>query len=433
MNRSAVLAVVVTCLSLTACQRPEGKGKEDGKESKDTPRTTLVETARPVRGRLRDRLEVTGRVEAFEAADVMPRVSGTILEIRREEGEEVKRGDVLAVVECEQNVLILESRKLAVKSAERAIEQSKLALVEAKARSRSNAVTLARETRNLVRSKSQHKKGVITDQDLENAQHAHDTAIAEKERLVVAEEQMEEDLKAKRVTLEDARNAVKQAQLECEFANIRATIAGRITKRHIKVGAQAMTTTAAFSIKDLSSLVVQPTIPEKELSAVAVGQPVELETTAYPGKAFAGRVEFIASEVDVDEGAVGIRIRIPPTDPPFLPGMFVSGRIVVEERDDVLMVPKKALLFDRDKAYVYILDRGDEVTVRKIYLQRGLQSADAVEYLPFEGGEAKIDDATEIVVVGLDRLYDGAPVEIYGESEEKSSAEADQSEQAQSE
>lgn len=409
-------------LALVACQ-PPGEKKDENQEQADGPRSTLVEARKPIRGKVRDRLEITGRIEAFESAEVMPRLAGTILEIKRFEGELVERDDILAVVECEQSKLALASRKLAVRSAQRAIEQSKLAQAEAQARSRANTVTLEREARNLERSRSQHAKGVITDQDLENAQHAHDTAIAEKERLAVTEEQMDEDLKAKEVMLEDAENAVQQAELECEFANIRATIAGRITKRHVKLGAQAMTTAAAFSIKDLDTLVVEPTIPEKELSAVRVGQAVEFETTAWPGKTFTGTIDYIANEVDVDEGAVGVRVRIPETDPPLLPGMFVSGRIVVEERADVLMVPKKALLFDRDRAYVYVLDRGDDdVTVRKIYLERGLQNAEAVEYLPFEGGEAEIDDSSEIVLVGLDRLYDGAPVEIYGEEKTRTAA-----------
>ena len=153
-----------------------------------------------------------------------------------------------------------------------------------------------------------------------------------------------------------------------------------------------------------------PRIPEKDLRLLSVGLAVELRAAAYPDAKYRGTVDMIAPEIDTEGGAVHVRIRLEQGDPPLRPGLFLSGHIVTDEKPNALLVPKSGLKYDRDRTYIYVAERknSDQPKARKIYLRRGLQDQDFVEYLPLNGKDWEIDDNTEIAVAGIDDLVDGA-------------------------
>ena len=432
MNYRTIIPALVLALAFMGCDGRQG-GPEPGAGGAEDERKALVRVIHPESGSLRDRLEITARVEAFERADIVPRIDGTILEILAEEGDEVKLGQILARIECEEDVIACKGQELAVEQAALAVKQAELVALEANTRVETQRVTIAREERTLTRSKSQHAKGIVTDQELETSQYAFDTATAEETRLQVMKTKSGEDLEASKVAERSAKNMLKATELRCRWAEIRSTITGRITKRHVRVGQKTSLAAPAFSVADFDSLVIRPTIPEKELRLLRPGLTVELETAAYPGVAFKGRLVFIASEVDVAEGAVETRISIPGTEPPLLPGMFVSGHIITETRENILLVPKKALLFDRDRPYLFVLERNEEMptVARKVFMRRGLQSQDTVEFLPAEGSDFRLTAESEIVLVGLDRLFDGAVVTLEGEDEDEPDDEANEDPEAE--
>ena len=128
----------LTCLLvlplLAACgPRGGGPGKEAEKEDSGE-RQILVRASAPERGELAARLEITADVEALERADIIPRIEGTVVRVLHEEGDEVKVGDVLAEIECEENELRRDAQSLEVEQAELAIKQAELSLREQKER-----------------------------------------------------------------------------------------------------------------------------------------------------------------------------------------------------------------------------------------------------------------------------------------------------------
>ncbi|MCA9321902.1 MAG: efflux RND transporter periplasmic adaptor subunit [Planctomycetes bacterium] len=427
-------AVALAALSFGCSQgRSDDVGGEKGKSAETkVQRAILVRVTKPTLGSVTDALPITARIEAFEQAEVIPRIEGIIQEVHEVEGNRVAKGDLLAVIECNEQTLEREGARLAVEQAQQTEEQAVLALAEAEARLESNEITVDRETKNQKRARDQHAKGAISDQDLEAAEHAAATALAERKQLTVARDKMIKDREAKEHLIKDAENRFKQAELRCSWSELRATISGTITHRVLHVGQKAVPGVAAFRIADFDSLVVRPTLPEAELRVLQDGLDVEIETKTWPGKIFRGRVEHIAPEVDREFGSVQVRIRLEPSEPSLLPGMFVTGRIITRERPEVLLIPKKAILDDRDRPLVYKVTREEgEKSVRKVWIRRGLEKGELVECLPATAEAEMITSEDEIVVVGLDRLFDGAPV-IYGDEEASPDPEEPESEGAKS-
>ena len=421
-SRIVFLLFLGCLLASGGCKRPGPDGADGGTvDSAPTTKSILVRTVRPTRGSLSDTLPITGRVEAFERADIIPRVEGIVFAILKDEGDPVKKGDILARVDCRERELTRDKARLAVKLAELAVEEAAVSLEEAEARLVSNQVDLGQEEKNLARAKDQHAKGAIADQDLEMAQHAYDLVAARRAELILARKKAEQELARSKQAVDDKKNELARAALECSWADLTATISGTVTRRMLHVGQKAVPNQTAFTIADLDSLVVRPTIPERQLRQVTVGLKALLRTTTWPDKVFHGHVEHISPEVDPQNGSIGLRIRLAPSDPPLRPGMFVSGDIVTEQRDRALLVPKKALVFERDQPFLFVVTReGEDTIVHRVPIERGLENKDMVEVRAVEGSPLRIDDASQIVVVGLDRLFEGAPVVL----EDKDSAPA---------
>lgn len=413
------LSLLLTVGSLSSCSPPNKDDAQNNTEATATE-TILVRCIRPTSGALSARLEVSARVEAFEKVDVFPRLQGVVTAIHKVEGDTVTEGDVLAEIESEEYRIALKTQEIAVTQAKRSVSQATLALEEVKAQAEGQEASLAREQRRLTRAEEQRRAEVITDEQLEEIRSSHDVALAESKRLKISIKRLLEDIQLKKLMEDSARSSMETAALRCEWANIRATIAGRITTRSLHLGQQAQVAAPAYAIADLSSLVIHAGIPQKDLRMVKKGLHVALTSTAWPGEEFKGEVDFISPEVDVTTGTVSCRIRLSLEEGRLRPGLFVSGHLVTETREGILLVPRRAVLFDRDKLFVFVIDppRDGVRNARKVYLERGLEDANNMQCLPVPGLPMNIDQTTDIVLVGMDRLLDGSAVELESDAGE---------------
>ncbi len=418
--KSGNVVIFLTVLLLAGCQM--GKDEKTAKEKKKSGASTeaeLVRTAMTERGRLLAKLAITARVEALEQTEILPKVEGTVVEVFADEGDDVTQGQLLAKIESDEAQIRVAAQVLAVEQADLAISMAKISRDETKSVYKAFETTLAKERNERERALAQHAKGAISDKDRDAAVFVYNKALADKEQAALKAKKAEEEVLNASIQKRTATNTLDAEKLKLSFTELRATIAGKLIKRYLRVGQKATLGQSAFKIADLSSLVVRARIPETDLRVLKQGLRVVLSATAFPGVQYRGTVDLIASEIDTDGGQVDVRIKLEPGEPPLRPGMFVSGHIVTEEREGSLLIPRKALLFDRDRPYIYVVDHvGDKRCAKKVYLRRGLQNATHVEYLPMAGEDAKIDDRSEIVIVGLDRLTDGGAIEIEGENVE---------------
>ncbi len=141
--------------------------------------------------------------------------------------------------------------------------------------------------------------------------------------------------------LNDARSGLAAAETDLAFLKIKAPLAGTVVKINTKPGEAVELNTVLAAIVDLDRLVAVVNIPSREVMLVKVGLPVQFETVSK----LPGSVVYIGSKIDEKADTVQVRISLP-AGADFLPGQFLSVRIVCDEHSGCLVVPEASIIAD---------------------------------------------------------------------------------------
>lgn len=203
-----------------------------------------------------------------------------------------------------------------------------------------------------------------------------------------------------------SREAASQARLDTVLARladrlILAPFAGVLGFRQVSPGTLVTPTTAITTLDDISIIKLDFTVPEVFLGAMTPGARVLAESASYPGRQFVGVVRTVGSRVDPVTRAVQVRAHIENEDRALRPGMLLTARVVMAERD-VLVVPEGAVFQIQSRAYVYTVDA--QLTARQHEIEIGERRRGIVEVV------AGLDAGDTIVVEGLIKLRDGIVV-----------------------
>jgi HlyD family secretion protein len=254
-----------------------------------------------------DVLAASGTVEATEA-QLGFQTPGRIAEVRVREGDAVRAGDTLAVLDRGE-LLARHAQALAQLAAARA----QLAELEAGARPEERAV--AREAlraatqqfedarRDLERVRRLHEAGALAREALDKAQLAYDVtesrrSQAEEQQRLVLTGPRAERIAAQRALLAQAEATVRQADAALGNAVIVAPFAGVVSIRHREPGETAPAGGPVLTLTNLDDRWVRIYIPEDAVGAVALGQHADITADTYPGRRYGGAVAFIASQAE---------------------------------------------------------------------------------------------------------------------------------------
>jgi RND family efflux transporter MFP subunit len=248
-----------------------------------------VAVVKPVRGGAIQAVYATGSVEPVIMTPIAPRVAGRLVALAVDEGDEIRKGQVLARLESED----LEST----------IKQLAAQEVFAKAEFERYA-NLARQ-------------GAIAKDVYERAKSDWDSA----------------------------RAATAKARAEAGFMTLVAPGDGRVIRRDGEIGQLLTAGQPLFWLSCNSPLRVSADVDEEDISKVKVGQEVLIRADAFPGKIVAGRVQQITPKGDPIARSYRVRIALPKTSP-LLVGMTAETNIIVYRKNDALLVPLSALSGD---------------------------------------------------------------------------------------
>jgi RND family efflux transporter MFP subunit len=181
-----------------------------------------------------------------------------------------------------------------------------------------------------------------------------------------------------------------QAQLNLEEATLVAPFAGTVADVSIEVGQMVASGTPVIVLTDLTNYYVDLYIDETEIGQVRVGQPVVITPDAFPNEEIEGEVTAIKSIGTVSSGIVTyeVRVEITPTEVPIRSDMTTSATVVVEEKEDVLLIPNRAIRREGDTEYVEVLV-GTEV--RRVAIATGASNEAVTEVTAgLEEGDAVV-------------------------------------------
>jgi RND family efflux transporter MFP subunit len=288
----------------------------------------------------------TGRSAAKEEVEVRAQVSGYIDRINFVDGQEVKKGDLLVEIDP---------------------RPYQAALDKAQADVARNQAALAKTKADLARSDKLLPTGAISREEYDQQIAARDMAKAQ---------------------LDAAQAAVRDAKLNLEFTKVTAPIAGRISRAKITVGnlvqagpsGSAVLTTIVstdpmyvyFDIDERTMLLAMALAREEgQSSGAGIKErkvPVEIGLANEEGYPHAGTLDFVENKVDPNTGTITVRGVFDNSSRWLTPGLFVRVRVPASDPKQALLVAESALCTDRDKKFLYVVDKDNVAQYHRVTL-----------------------------------------------------------------
>jgi RND family efflux transporter MFP subunit len=369
--RSPLQVMVVLMLAILGCERPQSKAKPE-------PVTVVVST--PIQREVTDYFDFTGRTDAVKSVDLRARVSGYLAKINFQDGDEVKLDQLLFEIDRRPYEVRLK------------IAKANVANLEAR---------VARAKADMDRAAQLFPKQAMSKADYDQYVAALAEATA---------------------GLQGAQAQVEQANLDLDFTEITAPIAGKIGRRQIDAGNLVTTDSTLlanvvtmdpiyvyFNVDELTMLQIQEflrntKVPLKSDSQVEVLVGLADEE-GYPHR---GTVDFVNNRVDASTGTIRVRATL---DNPivaneqrvFSPGLFVRVRLPLGQPRKSLLVTDRALTTDQGQKVLYLVNAKNEVEQTNVtvgLVQDGLRV--------IEKG-LKPDD--RVIINGIQRVRPGVVVD----------------------
>ncbi|MTD96213.1 efflux RND transporter periplasmic adaptor subunit [Hyphomicrobium sp. xq] len=375
MPISPLARLVVPLAAISALLAGCGQSQAPAQSAPPPPQ---VSVAKPTKKMVTDHDEYVGRFIAFDYVEVRARVSGYLDKILFKDGQLVKEGDPLFVIDR--------------RPFEATVEQSKAAVEQAKA-------NLAFAESDLKRGESLRTGTTITQQALDQRLQASRVTAAS-------------------VTAQEA--ALKQAELDLSFTELKAPISGRIGDRRVSVGnlvtggAGGGTTLLAtiasidpirfeFTMDEASYLRYLRMASGAESNAANRGMslPVKLKLIDEDSYAHEGKIDFVDNAIDRSSGTIRGRAEFRNADGRLTPGMFGRVQISTSAPAEALLVPDTAIGTEQVRKFVYVLNADNVATPKYVTLGPLVDGLRVVQGL-------KPDDT--IVIDGLMRVRPGAKV-----------------------
>lgn len=234
---------------------------------------------------------------------------------------------------------------------------------------------------------------------LANAKMAFERAEQMKAQELIASQDYDKTAMEYRV----AKQEVAEAQWSLSKRTIRAPFDGQITERFVDLGQNVKMADPLFQIASYQPLVARIFLPEREVIGLEVGREVRLALAADDSIRFTGRIQKISPVVDTATGTVKVTVEATEKPKEVRPGGFVTVRVVREQRDDVLVVPRESVIRELDKAHVFVAD-GETATKKEVKV--GMEEGDRVEIT--EG----LNTGEQVITAGQGGLKDGDKIKV---------------------
>ena len=382
-----------------------------------------VVVAQPLRQPVTSYIEYTGTAQASEKVELRARVRGFLKERLFQDGDLVKGGQLLFVIDEEPFQVQLDQARAMREEAEAGLkknEQSKgREVAEAQLDLNQSQLTLARIEEQRTRTLLTRNAGSREDLDRAEANRKKSEAQVESDRanLEQARADYEINILSARAKLAATRSDVRNAEIDLGYCRIVAPFTGRIDQRQFDVGnyvGDGSSIVLATVVKT-DSIYAYITPSEDDILRVRqmarqtdagdyreVEVPMELGLSNEDGYPHAGKLDYIDPSVDTSSGTVRTRGVFANDQNLIIPGLFVRVRMPFEHQDSALLVPDRALGSDQSGPYLLVVGPEDKVERRAIRPGTEQGGNRVVE------GEIGPDD--RVVVDGLLRARPGLKV-----------------------
>ena len=345
-------------------------GKDNVDETQQIDQIVPVKVKRVGYGNLKRVLSLTGDIEPWKLLNVVPDIAGKVVKVYVQDGDKVRKGQLLAELDTE-------AAELQLKQAEAGLGVAKANYNDA--------------SRNKERMERLLQQNTISDFQLEKVKLACEAAQAQ---------------------FKQANEAINLIQYRINVSKMTAPFSGFITGKYVNEGETINPMMpggrGVVTLMDISRLKIKVNIPERNFTDIRKGLKATLNVDAFPEKIFLGVISIINPAADPMTRSFEAQITAPNPGFRLRAGMFVRVDIVVEEKKDIFVISSDAILEQDGNKYVFIAE-GSKAFLRNVIL--GLQESDQVEIM------SGLSENEQVVILGKERLKDGSAIKIEGDRE----------------
>ena len=403
-----ILACLIFCMALASC------GGGHGEDPPAKRPTVAVKTAVAEGASVELTLRAPATIFPREQANITPRLTGVIRQLKVRKGDSVGAGASLASIESPDLAAQRDEAVAMVADAQANLEKSRRGTLPTELERARGAVETTRAALNQSqkiydRRKALFDQGAIPNRDLllsetELATSKVNFEVASRSLTLLEQQSQGQDLRIAEARVAQAKSRLATVAAQLQFADLRAPFAGVITEQFQYPGDLGQPSSPIFTLVDLSLVSARAQVPEADAARVAMGQPCIFSSGEGEAKAVPGRVSVINRAVDVQRRTVEIWCEIARPPAALRSGTFGSVAFATGRLQDTVLVPVTALQLEEgtSKGYVLVVD-AKNIAHRAEVEVGDLQGEKRVILRGLKAGQT-------IVVEGGYELPDGAQV-----------------------
>ncbi len=357
-----IATVFMITLSFLACRPQEQVVEKD----QEVVKTAGVKVFKVRKQSISEKLFYTGVIEAWNKIAITPEIGGKIARIHVEEGDTVKKGQLLAE---------LDTRAIRLQ-----LEQAEAAVAVAAANSKDAG-------RNLERMERLKTENAVSDQQYEKIQLAAEAAEAQ---------------------LQQAQAALNLAQYNLDVSLMKAPFDGIIAARNVEVGdvinpmmSGYAPNSGVLTLMDFYQVKLVLDVSHQDVVRIRKGLSAELRVASLPGRVFQGTVILVNVTAKPQTKKFNVEVKFPNPEMTLRPNTFGEVTLMVKTRPDALVIPQEAVL---ENAYVFVVGPDNRAVKRNVAF--GLQNDHLIEAV---GG---LEEGDMVIAEGNYGLMEGAVIDV---------------------
>jgi len=333
--------------------------------------------AKVTKGDITRVVEVTGIIKPQVGAQVKvgTRATGTLMKLRYQVGDYVKKGELIALIDDRQILSDLENAKASLKYAEDNYKLVKdtypLKIAEQEANLKSLQAQKDYAITNLNRQTELFKRGFATQDEIDRAKKEADVVVANYEQALVTIKRLKEEyqrqLELAQSNIDQANARIKNLEVSLTYTRIYSPINGIVSQVATQEGETVVAGLSApnlITLLDPNLLEIWIYVDETDIGKVKTGLPIEYKVDAYRDRVFQGTISAIYPQPEIRDNIVYYlaTVKINPEDAKFLrPEMTTHVKIYSETKKNVLLVPNAAVKFEKGEYIVLVpKEKGNE-------------------------------------------------------------------------
>ena len=335
------IALLTSLLLITGCKKSQSPGTSQIAQDPNLvvaneSLLAQVKVSEVAHSDVSDILRVAGQIDFDEQAltRIGASVTGRVTQINAQLGQEVKKGDTLALINSSE------------------LSSSQLAYLKARSEKEFHRRTVER-------AKTLFQADVISAAELQRRESEYEVASAQTRAA-------QDQLRVLGVNLKALEDLAKTGAID-SVASVMATIKGVVVERKVTTGQVVQPADVLFTVADLSRVWAVAQVPEQQVAQVKVGQSVRIDVPALQNEPLLGRLIFVGQTVNPDSRTVLVRTELDNKDGRLKPSMLASMLIESTPKKQ-LVVPLSAVVREQDTDYVFVQEKPGAFRLKPVRL-----------------------------------------------------------------